>query len=358
MKPGLWIYSVLPSPYQRDLFEAAHRLWEGRLRVFYTAPEARDSPWKKTALHPWETILPGLTFSPLPHLNFKWNREVPLPPSDAEIVVNLDLPSPTTQALFRKLPEREWWFWGEKLRAQSNPVRRAARHLLTRPLRHARGILAIGRNAAADYKARFPGLSVHELPYACDLEPFLALPRNEAGTEPVFLYAGQMIRRKGIDVLLDAFASLVNKGFRPRLRLSGREGELPGLLAPLAPAVRERIDYAGFIQPDALPAVFGSAGIFILPSRYDGWGVVINQALGAGMPVIASDAAGASELVQPGENGATVPAGDAAALAAAMRRYLEAPDLIARHGAASRVLAAAHTPAARAQRLKEILSAP
>jgi glycosyltransferase involved in cell wall biosynthesis len=157
-----------------------------------------------------------------------------------------------------------------------------------------------------------------------------------------------MIARKGVDQLLAAFATLPENA---RLLLVGREAELPQLLAQLAEPVRRRVRYAGFQAPDALPQLFAQADVFVLPSRHDGWGVVVNQALGAGLPIIASDQVGAAhDLVRENENGFTFPASDANALAAAMLRYATNPALARSHGEASRVASADWTPARGAER--------
>ncbi len=91
-----------------------------------------------------------------------------------------------------------------------------------------------------------------------------------------------------------------------------------------------------------MPGLFARADVFILPSRYDGWGVVVNQAIGAGLPVICSDAVGAGyDLVEPEVNGLRFPAGDVAALAGCMERLAADPALAKQWGAASRAKAAA-----------------
>jgi glycosyltransferase involved in cell wall biosynthesis len=142
-----------------------------------------------------------------------------------------------------------------------------------------------------------------------------------------------MIARKGVDCLLAAFSGLPESA---RLLLVGREAELPRLLGLLPAPVRARIRYAGFQAPGALPEFFAQADVFVLPSRYDGWGVVVNQALGAGLPIIVSDRVGAGyDLVRPGENGFVVPAGDQDALAGAMRRYLSDETLRETHATSS-----------------------
>ena len=91
------------------------------------------------------------------------------------------------------------------------------------------------------------------------------------------------------------------------------------------------------------------ADVFVLPSRYDGWGVVINQALGAGLPVICSDQVGAGyDLVEEGLNGLKFRAGDEQDLAKAMQRLADQPEAIEPWGEVSREKARSWTPASSA----------
>ena len=130
------------------------------------------------------------------------------------------------------------------------------------------------------------------------------------------------------------------------------------LLALLPAEVRARITYAGFQAPEELPRFFAQADAFVLPSRYDGWGVVVNQALGAGLPVICSDRVGAGhDLVEDGVNGLKFPAGDSAALAQQMERLVSAPELLEKWGAASREKSRDWTPAVGAGKWVEALQA-
>ncbi len=334
--------SVLPSPYQRDLFTALAARPELALRVFYMEKAAPDSPWPQMPLAEYESYLPGFWF-PFRHARIHVNRGLPSP-RDYDVIVCNTLMSLTGQWLMRaKLRGARWMFWGEKLGSRSRK-----HDLLTAPLRRAAGIAAIGSWAERDYAARFPGVPVFNIPYHCDLGPFLDAPRTprEPGTI-TFLFCGQMIARKGLDHLLAAFATLPENA---RLLLVGREAELPQMLTALPSAVRARIRYAGFQAPEALPGFFAQADVFVLPSHYDGWGVVLNQALGAGLPVLCSDQVGAGyDLVSP-ENGFTFRADDSQDLAAKMRHFITTPTLTQTLGAASRAHAAEWLPACGAER--------
>jgi glycosyltransferase involved in cell wall biosynthesis len=340
------VFSVVPSPYQRDLLAALAQRPEVALSVHYLEAASPDSPWPEKPLADYEQVLPGFWFSLAgARVHVNWN----LPNvHDYDLVIVNTLMSLTAQRLMRgPLRSVPWIFFGEKL------GRRGGWHdSLSAPLHRAAGIAAVGSWAQRDYAERFPEPRTFCLPYCCALAEFISQPRHALGSEPVFLFCGQMIARKGVDLLLAAFAQLE----RGRLLLVGREAELPQLLAALPASARARVEYAGFQAPDALPRYFAQADVFVLPSRYDGWGVVVNQAVGAGLPVICSDMVGAGhDLVEEGVNGAKFRAGDADGLLAAMRRFVDQPELIAPYGEASRAKANTITPEAGAARWVEAI---
>ena len=345
MKYRVAFLSVVASPYQRDIFAALARRDDVDLRVDYLEAAAPDSPWPEKLLPEYSRILRGFWF---PIGSARCHVNLPLPDfRDRDLVVLNTMMSVTAQWLMRiGLRGKPWLFWGERL-ADRAPSRRDALHnRLTAPLHRAAAIVGIGSLAQRQYAARFPEPRHFCIPYYCELAPFLSAPRPARDpAETVFLFCGQMIARKGLDHLLAAFATLAGRHPRVRLLLAGREADLPALLAPLPETVRARIEYAGFQPPEELPRHFARADVFILPSRYDGWGVVVNQAIGAGLPVICSDAVGAGhDLVEPEVNGLRFPAGDVPALTACMERFAGNPALAAQWGAASRARADAWTP--------------
>ena len=113
----------------------------------------------------------------------------------------------------------------------------------------------------------------------------------------------------------------------------------------------DRLDHArdlvlGQLDQDAVAAEYAAADIFVLPSISEPWGMVLNEAAAAGLPLIATDACGAAwELIEDGANGFRVPAADAQALRDAIAE-LEDPERRATFGARSREIAARFTPEA------------
>lgn len=137
-----------------------------------------------------------------------------------------------------------------------------------------------------------------------------------------FLYVGRFSHEKGLDVLVkayDAYRAISNAPWP--LRCCG-DGPLRGLLEG-----RPGIEVVGFIQPQELPGVMAAAGCLILSSYYDHWSLAIHEAVSAGLPIIATEKAGAvAHLVQPGYNGFIFSDQDAGELAGFMARVASMDD--------------------------------
>ena len=141
--------------------------------------------------------------------------------------------------------------------------------------------------------------------------PGTSEPRNPRTWPPVFLFVGQFIPRKGLDVLLDAYRQYRSDRAAPWELWCAGGGPLKGSLDG-QPGVR----VFDFLAPRECAELMGQAGALVLPSRVDHWGVVIHEAVCAGLPVIATRTSHASaDLVNEGRNGFIVEPDDAATLA-------------------------------------------
>jgi glycosyltransferase involved in cell wall biosynthesis len=346
-------YSIVPSPYQRDLFYALSQQPEINLQVYYLEAGCADSPWSQKSLQPYEKVLPGFFLAwGLSRFHINWH----LPNlHNVDVAILNGYQNLTAQLLLRLYSSRvPCVFWGEKIVASSSGLKGILQNVLAQALNCCRAIAAIGSRAKQDYQQRFPNRLIFNIPYYCNLSEFQAVVQRPR--HPItILFCGQMIERKGVDLLLQAFDRLIQAGINARLLLVGREAELPEMMRSTSPQTQQKIEYAGFHDPEYLPQFFNQADIFVLPSRYDGWGVVVNQALGAGLPIICSDAVGAApDLIEPGVNGAIVPAGDVDALYAALAQYVCEPEAIATASQASFAKAEAWTPQAGAKRWVEV----
>ncbi len=343
------IYSVLPSPYQRDIFFALASRPEISLKVYYLEMSVDDSPWPKKPLQDYEKVLPGTDIrwgSSRFHLN--WH----IPDlKQADVVVLNGYQSFVAQWILRtKAKKTPCIFWGEKMLGASTGIKGMLQQTFANSLNHCQAIAAIGEKAFTDYQQRYPNQLVARIPYYCSIDAFQEnIP--ERPRQPItILFCGQMIKRKGVDLLLLAFSRLINEGYNLNLLLVGREAELPEMMKTIPVEAQDKINYAGFQAPDTLPTFFRNADIFILPSRYDGWGVVVNQALGAGLPLLCSDAVGSAADLINNDNGIIFPANSENEIYQALHHYVSEPKRIQLASQASEKQAQNWSPAVGAER--------
>lgn len=147
----------------------------------------------------------------------------------------------------------------------------------------------------------------------------------------VFLYVGRLEPCKGVTDLLDAFGELCIQPRDATLLMVG-DGSLRELVA-MAARSQPGIRAVGRLQGLDLLDAYAVADVLVLPSHFEPWGLVVNEAMAAGLPVIITDRVGCGDdLVAPGKNGLVVKAEDPQALSAAMERLAEDADLRWRMG--------------------------
>ena len=239
---------------------------------------------------------------------------------------------------------------------------RSPAHALTYlPLRRlyssADAVVTYGDHVSAYVRAR-GARNVHVAPQSVDNEfwsaPDLAPARPSVPGWPQgemlrFLFVGRAAREKGLHVLLrawehsdlgagDAVLLLVGEGLRPE------------------PGPSAGVHALGATDAYELRAIYSCVDVLVVPSIAtrtfrEPWGLVVNEAMNRGLPVIASDAVGAAAggLARDGESAIVVPAGDAQALAAALERLAGSPELRDSMGRAGAQAVGAYTHAAWAR---------
>jgi glycosyltransferase involved in cell wall biosynthesis len=200
-------------------------------------------------------------------------------------------------------------------------------------------ILAVGTIATILYRLYIPGVKVRNFPYSygrnvADGAGSRSAKKGKGGQGITALFIGNEWRRKGLDILLAATAAMPGElQSRLALRVAGLKAppaELEGIAGPRSADVA----YLGFLEPRDVRKELGAADVLVVPSRYDGWAVVVEEAMAEGTPVIASDEVGAAaDLVVDGYSGFTFPSEDSEALAAALTAVMH-------HNVADRSLSA------------------
>jgi glycosyltransferase involved in cell wall biosynthesis len=211
-----------------------------------------------------------------------------------------------------------------------------------RPLALARGAMVRGAagayvpgSASAEY-ARSLGMELVETaPNAIDASVFEQAAVDRSGRDTcTFLYVGRLDPEKGLDTLLAAFRDVPGV-----LVLVGSGGDEPRLRR----LAGDRVRFEGAKDRDEVVGYFRDADVFVLPSRSEPWGMVLNEAATAGLPIVATEESGAAHDLVDG-NGYRIAAGDVDALRDAMKTLAVDRELRSRMGARSRELAQRFTP--------------
>ncbi len=237
---------------------------------------------------------------------------------------------------------------GENHTGTKRPLaRRTARRVALKALfRIIAGALVIGTRNREFYRSfGMPEEKLFLAPYAVDNDRFrrdsseaeadkwraeLDLPRDAR----VVLFTARLSAEKGCHLLIDAFAQLAAPD--TYLVIIGDGAERAKLEHQARIRLGEsRVRFTGFLNQSRLPSAYRLASVFVLPSTEEMWGLVVNEAMSVGLPIVCTDAVGcAPDLVGP-DNGWIVPAGDVDALARALGEALGPETDLAAMGAAS-----------------------
>jgi glycosyltransferase involved in cell wall biosynthesis len=207
------------------------------------------------------------------------------------------------------------------------------------------GVLPIGTLNVEYWKHYFGDeMPLFLMPYAVDNKYFQQRSleavarrdelRQELGLEagrPVILFASKLQQRKHCSDLLEAYGMLLRNGAisssLPYLVIVGDGEERAALEAQARTNAWTDVRFCGFRNQSELPRFFDIASVFVLPSRHEPWGLIVNEVMNAGRPVIISDDIGCQpDLVTNGVEGYVYPVRDVKALADALRRVLATPE--------------------------------
>ena len=247
--------------------------------------------------------------------------------------------------------------WSES-NAADKPRNRAVEFLKKRFARMCRAHIAAGISSR-DYLLQLgaPPFSVFIAPDAVDVSLYAAAAaKARASSAPLriehelperyFLYVGRLVEEKGVFDLLAAYSAL-DENIRARVGLVYvGEGAAREALQRRASNIHHGdIKFCGWVHRERISEFYALADALIFPTHSDPWGLVVNEAMACGLPIVASDVAGcAADLVCPSKNGFTYRPRDTDALSEIMQTLAAQPGLIQSMGAQSLEMIQSHTP--------------
>ncbi len=330
--PRVVYLAFAPVPYDTPILNELARLVD--LHVIYMARGHElyffDDDWGVEPTHRY---------------SFHWSRSIRVPGADVWVQFSLgvsrklDRLSPDViitkswspfifePLAWKRLRRRRFVMWSESTRVSGltrGPLSQAVRRLI---LRQVDAFVSIGSQAThylADLGIDPATVITSCLPAGLADRAIMRESWDRRGpNRPAFLFVGRLIPRKRPCELIDAFGALLRKIPEATLTIVG-DGPLRHTIGDAVSAYGDRIVMRGWVEGDALRHVYQQSDILVVPSMREVWGLVVNEALAHGLYIVASDQVGSAFDLVDEASGAVIPAGDQAALLAAMEHAAEA----------------------------------
>lgn len=234
------------------------------------------------------------------------------------------------------------------------------RRPLARLLRRVRVLLPVSLAAYRTVGISFPG-DYRIVPNGVDFDQICRAVQGQRGPRPGdgrtlrILFVGALVPRKGLPVLIEAFTHLRRRGLRVELTIVGAGPNMGAARRRVPREAREQVRFLGLASRREVLESFARADLFCAPSLgRESFGIVLLEAMAAGLPVVASDIEGYQDVVTHGVEGVLVPPGEAGALADALESLLRAPEERIRMGRAGQIKAEKLRWSGIARRLDDI----
>jgi glycosyltransferase involved in cell wall biosynthesis len=344
------VITEIPTPYRLPMYERLAARSDIDLEVLFCAAEEPDRPWRANSglakvphrfMRGWAPTIRTRRNTFVYEINRDVLRILRRARYDAIVIGGYSVFAEQAAIIWARASGTPYLLHSESHahKARGSLKLLAKSMLVPQFVAHAAAGLAVG-TLAAEYLESYglPREQIRLVPNTIDVDAYAsvaAATRADATTvrarydlPPRYLfYAGRLVEVKGIRELLVAHRNLGPTA--PPLLIAG-DGPLRTEVS-----AAENVRWLGFRQPNELNELFALADRTIVPSLSEPWGVVVNEALASGSPVIATDAVGAAhDLVREGVNGAIVPTGDVTALTRALSRVM--PPLNPAEGAIKR----------------------
>lgn len=321
-KDRISIITNIPTPYRRKQWEYFSKQDNLNLTIYYSAVSEHDRFWTyQNASNVEEKFMRGFSFHQF-HFNpiiLKVIRD----DCDLFIMGSYGYPTVMLAILLLKLFKKPWVLIHDgvsplKLDKEKSYIKLTKKVFMT----GANAYYANGTVSKRDLKNyQISGEKIFNQYLTVDVQDFISKGvrkdefRKEIRSEHdidndsvVLMYSGRLIKSKGVQNLIDAARKLLNQGFNVYVLIVG-EGSYRKTLESYCEGIESRVVFTGHVKSEEIHKYYYASDIFILPSYDDPWGLVVNEAMACGLPIIVSDATGCSiDLVK--NNGYVFPFGN------------------------------------------------
>jgi len=317
----LIIYAI--APYRIPLFNYIHQMGDFNFKVIALSEKEKNRDWQicKNNIKFNQEVLPGLHFfiygekREIPiHLNRKVFIRLRQYNPDVVITDGYDSLAYWQAFLYCKIFKKKYILWNETSLLSTDSVVGVRRLLKNIIINGANSYIAMGKKAkeyleffGANPKNIFTGLNTVDVEYFREETLKLKKDKNLLAKRKkypkiLFLYVGQLIKRKGANQILKALNIL--RDHEIGLLIVGSGPEEKNLKKFCKENTIKNVFFEGYCQQSELPKYYALADVFILSSFLEVWGLVVNEALASGLYVLCSKYAGvAYDLIKEGWNG-------------------------------------------------------
>jgi glycosyltransferase involved in cell wall biosynthesis len=325
------IWMNMPTFYQSDLFKALASSKEVDLQVIFAKGLSEDRVqlgWQQDMVgYPYRFLNKSNPIADAMRLAWAQRDRIHVvnglwaEPAFAAALVVFAVAG-AKYAIYSEAPERIK-FQAEGPRPPSKRLLQAAFSKVVVP--RITGVLAISHFSAEFFKGLgVPDQSIYPFGYFRSkptIDDFAFPPKDESKIEVTFV--GRLLPLKRLDLLINVMSHLFREYPNLYLTLIGGGEMLPDLRRQVQElGLEDRVNFEGVVPPDKIPARLARTDLLVLPSRGEGWGIVVNEALSVGVPVILSDRCGAVDLIQNGVNGYIFRNGDDKDLRDCLKKFL------------------------------------
>jgi len=358
------------APYRIPVFNKIAELYNGEFLVIFLAKTVVGRSWKidTEKIHFNYEVAKGFVFKRLnsdffPYLfnPFVFLRLIKLSP-DVIIVGSYQHPTYFLALFYAKLFKKKFILWCESHGYGITKYNCITNSLKKFFIRKCDGYIVPGE-AAYEYILSFGVKSdrIWKAPNAIDNDFFTqtcdkyrdrkeAFKQSKNYPDKIVLYVGRLIDQKGIWDLLKSFRVLSEEYLNIGLILIGTGKGKEQYRKFCKTNNMKNVFYEGFVQQEQLPVYYAVADVFVLPAHSDPWGLVLNEAMSCGLPVISSDVAGATfDLIYPGVNGYIFRRGDVEELTNYLKDILSDEEKRIRMGQSSSDIISDYSPLKCAQ---------
>lgn len=357
MKKKVVIIHNIMAPYRFPLFAEIAKSEKIDLEVWFLSESAKNRRWRikeKIDLPFKYKVLPKIELNFFGKDLFTWIFSPTFPwkllRSNYDVLISAGWLDFACQAGFiiSKILRKPYILWSESTANEPSWRRNLASLLVKTIVCHSDACLPTSTRAkkylvslGAKEKKNFIGISTIDIDYFKKTSKLTFTQKSqlkkklEIQNSRLILFVGQLIERKGVKFLLQAYQQAVNKLKNSDwgLLIVGYGPQQEDLKILCKRQKIKDVYFCGHVEIDEMPKMYGLADLFVLPSLEETFGLVINEAMASGLPIITTNNVGSClDLVNPGENGFVIPAGNVTELSNAIIKIISNPDLLSKMG--------------------------